>query len=441
MAGAIATIPHEVTLPPTVGSKASLNLFVAHVGESGGGKGIAEGVAAEGFPFCGITETYPIGAGEGIARTFRPHGTKDGEPNALAAAIFSAAEVDTLASIAGRTGSTVSAELRKLYSGEHLGFANSGKETRNIVQAHSYRACLSIGVQPSRSQVLLGAADGGLPQRFVWLPTTDPDADALNLDHLSDDELIGRTTAKIDSWEWTRPSWYRDLRNGHLQIPGAAIREILLHRNAVVRADSTVNPLDGHALLTQLKVAAALMAMEGRTVVNIEDWTLARDVMSVSRATREHCLQALASARRGVAKARALDAIEREDVTIATKHKRALDHIGRRLDKHGEQTRRDLESTMNIGIRDYLDAALAEMLDAKEIRLSPAMRGKRPVNTYTRVRPYTREKEASTSEDVACTEIHACTETGQSATKPKPTRRRRERNTARAAQQTGERTA
>ncbi|BBX56963.1 hypothetical protein MSHO_23080 [Mycobacterium shottsii] len=161
---AAATIPCEVKLPGIVGDRMSCNLFVALIGPSGAGKGASEAAAAAGFTFGGpIVQTVLLGSGEGVARTFRPVGTKPDSPNPVTTAIFSAAEIDTLAAIASRQGSTLSAELRKVYSGEQLGFGNAGKDTRNIVAAGSYRACLTIGLQPLRSHALLGAADGGLP--------------------------------------------------------------------------------------------------------------------------------------------------------------------------------------------------------------------------------------------------------------------------------------
>jgi len=90
--------------------------------------------------------------------------------------VFTCPEIDTMTALMSRQGSTLSAELRKLYSGEQLGFANAAKDTRNVVEGGSYRACLIAGVQPLRSNALLNASDGGLPRRFVWLPTSDVDA-------------------------------------------------------------------------------------------------------------------------------------------------------------------------------------------------------------------------------------------------------------------------
>ena len=104
LARAIATIPPEITLPGIVGSRMSLNLFIALVGPSGGGKGAAEATALDGFSLPYI-EIVPLGTGEGIARTYRPVGTKPDDPDVIANAIFTAPEIDTVATLASRHGS------------------------------------------------------------------------------------------------------------------------------------------------------------------------------------------------------------------------------------------------------------------------------------------------------------------------------------------------
>lgn len=352
MARANATIPPEITAPGIVGGRMSLNLFIAHVGPSGGGKGIAEAVAAEGFNFPPL-HTVPLGSGEGIAKTFRPNGTKPDDPNVISIAIFTAPEIDTMAAIANRTGSTLSAELRKVYSGEQLGFANAGKDTRNVVAAGSYRACLTVGVQPLRSHALLGASDGGLPQRFVWLPTSDPDAPD------TPPEDPGR-------WKISRPSWLHAVgQHQDLIVPDIATTAIRSHRLAVLREDPGVDPLDGHALLTRLKVAVALMALEGRTIVSDEDWKLAGFVMDVSNYTRRRCQRALEEHSRRSNTARALAAAERDEIISDRKLQRAKEAIARavsrtppgRLIPHN-QLRRSLKSD----VRDYFDAAISELI-------------------------------------------------------------------------------
>ncbi|MFV8319922.1 hypothetical protein [Mycobacterium sp. 23] len=357
MARAIATIPPEVALPGIVGSRMSLNLFVALVGPSGGGKGAAEATALEGFSLPHV-DIVALGSGEGVSRTFRPIGTKPDDPNPVTSAIFSAAEIDTVAAIASRQGSTLSAELRKLYSGEQLGFANAGKETRNVVAAGSYRACLTIGVQPLRSHALLGASDGGLPQRFVWLPVSDPDApDA--------------PPADPGKWKIARPSWLRAVGSAiDLAVPDAAANAIRAHRRAVLREDPKVDPLDGHLMLTRLKVAAGLMAIDGRTVIGDADWRLAGYIMDVSNWTRERCRRTLIEQSRTANTARALAAADREEIISDRKLQRCKDGILRTLSRRQSgyptphhQLRRSLKSD----VRDYFDAATTELAAEERI--------------------------------------------------------------------------
>src|SRR5204862_283443 len=67
-------------------------------------------------------------------------------------------------------------ELRKAWMGERLGFGWANAEKAVVVMGHRYRMTMVVGVQPGRGGALLQDADGGTPQRFIWLPTTDPDA-------------------------------------------------------------------------------------------------------------------------------------------------------------------------------------------------------------------------------------------------------------------------
>jgi hypothetical protein len=424
MANAVGTIPHGITLPAIVGGRASLNLFVAVVGPSGDGKGAAAATARDGLNFGIEVETAPLGSGEGISRTFRPHGTERDADNPCAAAVFSAPEVDTLAAIGGRTGSTLNSELRKMYGGEQIGFGNSGKETRNVVAAGSYRACLTVGVQPLRSDALLGSSDGGLPQRFVWLPASDADA--------PDHEPDAPATMNIK-----RPSWERTAVRD-LEVPDVARSTIREHRRAVLRGEDGVDPLDGHAYLTCLKVAVALMALEGRAVVSEEDWTLAGYVMSVSAQTRQSCSQALHAARRDVNKARAMDAVAREYIADDSKRGRAQSHILNKLAKHMQQTGPELRNTANVSLRDHVPPALAELLDSGRVTVSPGMRGTRTVQLYEL---YSDQKQSSSREDGNCTAGTAVRAPLKLADADEPAHRRRDRNTGRASQQTGEATA
>lgn len=396
MARAIATIPPYVALPGTVGGRMSLNLFVALVGPSGAGKGGAEAAGAVGikFPEPQI-DHVPLGSGEGTSRTFRPWGTPAELPNPVTSVIFTVPEIDTLTALMSRQGSTLSAELRKLYSGEGLGFANAGKETRNVVAAHSYRACAIVGVQPLRSHALLAGADGGLPQRFIWLPTGDPTA--------PDDRPPDPECWEVPAAGWQRGhSGHLRLVDGHgdLAVPAPARAMIDAHRLAVLRGDHRVDPLDGHALLCRLKVAVALMALDARTAVEEADWKLAGHVMAVSVATREQCRRALTEHRRVENTARALAVDERDEIVADRKSQRAREAILRKLSRDQQLTTGELRRSLKVDIRDYYDAALADLLENGDIVISPGMRGNRKVHVYYRYMP---EQPSTSSRDVPCT--------------------------------------
>lgn len=434
MARAVATIPPNVALPGVVGGRMSLNLFVASVGPSGGGKGGADAASMAGVTFSGFSvDVVPIGSGEGVARTFRPVGTKADDPNPVTAAVFTAPEIDSLTALSGRQGSTLSPELRKLYSGENLGFGNAGKDTRNIVAAHSYRACLIAGVQPLRSGPLLGASDGGLMQRFVWLPTSDPDAP----DDPPDDPGVCRVP--VPAWEQPAHGNLRVVGSEvDLVIPDTARKAIVGHRLAVLREQPGVDPADGHMMLCRLKVAVALMALEGRTLVSDEDWRLSGYVMDVSGWTRERCRRTIVDHARTQNTARALASAEREEIVSDRKAQRARDTVLRKLDLHGQQTRGELNRSLKVDIRDYLDNALSDLLDRGEITVSPERRGNQRVQVYQR---YTPQKAGSTSDIEVCTK-GTRVPTPLELAKPQPSRRRqRTRGKYRTPQQTREATA
>ena len=67
---ALATVPPHVTLPPTVGGRASLNMFLALTGSSGAGKGAAMGVAREAVQITEPIPILPLGSGEGLVKAY-----------------------------------------------------------------------------------------------------------------------------------------------------------------------------------------------------------------------------------------------------------------------------------------------------------------------------------------------------------------------------------
>jgi len=161
----IARVDPNVGLPAIVGGRGSCNLFVTLVGISGGGKGASIAAAAELLDFRGDrllrVEHRTLGSGEGISAAFVERIKGEAGPDIVQhtdGVMFEVAEVDTLAALGARAGSSLMPELRKMWSGERLGFQNRDRTTSLPVEAHSYRASLIVGVQPARFELhaLLG---------------------------------------------------------------------------------------------------------------------------------------------------------------------------------------------------------------------------------------------------------------------------------------------
>lgn len=368
LARAVASVEPNVMLPPIIGGPMSLNLFAALVGPSGGGKGAAEGAARDAVHFLdhnGIdtdAETFTLGSGEGLARTYRPNGADD-DTDRRKRALFTVAEVDTLAALGSRTGSTLLPELRKLYSGETIGFQNAGKNTRLVIPAHEYRACLTVGVQPAKAAPLIHDADGGTPQRFVWLPVDDPDAPDVK-PHTPVPHIV------------KAPRWGAE--PVHLEVPDVARNAIDAHRTAVLRSEP-VDPLDGHKMLSRLKVAAGLAILDGRSIVDAEDWELAGVIMAKSDRTRASIERTLTEQTRRSNRARAEMDGERavivDDAKAAGEHARVRRQVLARLERRPEGIPRgELGRALKAELRVHLDDVLDDLVDEGVVTAQPMPR-------------------------------------------------------------------
>jgi hypothetical protein len=317
-----AAVPPFVVLPPLVGSHASLNLFVGLVGPSGAGKDAAIAAASDALDVGPVTSTSP-GSGEGIAHqfvTYRKPNPKRDDPGGLeqhtTSVLFIAPEVDTLRALGGRQGSTLAPELRKAWTGSELGFAYVDREKRLRLAAHAYRLGLVVGVQPERAGALLGDADAGTPQRFLWLPVVDADAP-------------DTPPAQPAGLHWDPPTWPTvgpgDRGLVTLDVCGEACQMIDAARLARLRGEAAA--LDAHALLCREKVAALFALLEQRTHVSPDDWRLAGLVMNRSDRTRAEVTAALAAADRAANLAKAHATADRTEI----EEERQDQRVARRL--------------------------------------------------------------------------------------------------------------
>ncbi|SIE01208.1 Bifunctional DNA primase/polymerase, N-terminal [Mycobacteroides abscessus subsp. abscessus] len=393
LARVVASIPPHVVIPALVGSEASLNLFVAVVGASGAGKGAASGAAKSWLRTDPEITTAALGSGEGMVKVFAykqksSSGATNGawsQVGLASAVLFDAPEVDNLAALSTRNASTLLPQLRSAYSGEELGFSYADPTKAVRLCGHRYRLCLTVGVQPGRGSGLLDDADGGTPQRFLWMPTADPEAPDVAPDAPAFYEpprwpaTSGASTVVLGAVDPLSlldvPAAPGDLHK--LGIPDVARAAIDGHRLAALRADTDVDPLDGHRLQCRLKVAVALMWLDRRSdAVSDADWELAGVVMAVSDATRRSVVAALAdkaqasNRARGRADAvRASAADEARADLDAERSERVAKNVVSILEGYGgEESRSNVRRKIAQRDRDFFDERVEqELIDSGRV--------------------------------------------------------------------------
>ncbi|WP_329411929.1 toprim domain-containing protein [Nocardia vinacea] len=408
---AAASVEPNVKLPAIVAGYASLNLFCAAAGESGLGKGAADRAARQAVRFVNSAgHDIPVmplnpGTGEGLAKAFIREDENTGEKTTRA--LLSINEIRTLESLMGRQGATLDSQLLQVFSGESLGFNNASKLTTSVVAEHSYRLCVIVGVQPENAGSLLSAAKDGLPQRFMWAPVEDPYAPppkpiAEDGDGTAALPVIEPHKVQITSYK---------AEDVIMTVPAKVVNKIRMDRHLRITGAEDA-PLDSHRNLMQLKVAAALMILDGRCnqgtlLITAEDWRLAGSILNESDRVRSRMGRILAERTRSANRARALATAERDEIIGDRKFQRASDRILYWLGK-GPLPRPDLNRKLKVDIRDYFDSAIAELIERGTV--SESTIGRKTVYSLTveghRDTGTQSENIASTSTDVAAAEGH-----------------------------------
>ncbi|GFG73586.1 hypothetical protein [Mycobacterium botniense] len=271
-------------------------------------------------------------------------------------------------------------ELRKAWMGERLGFGWANAEKAVVVVGHRYRMTMVVGVQPGRGGALLQDSDGGTPQRFIWLPTTDPDApdeppeepEPLRLpawprpgdeqEATADDDGPKLKFGPRDEYKLDMPA---DKSGFHvLGLPPSVVETVRREQKAKLRGQVPENQaLDAHATLARLKVAVGLMWMNGRTdKVTEEDWDLAGVVMSVSNASRTEVQAALKTKAGEANRMRGRADAEREVVKADVLREKAITRVAegirRKLRKQNDRTLNEVKKCFSNDDRQYVEPAL-----------------------------------------------------------------------------------
>ena len=369
LARVVAATPHQVCLPPIIGSKASLNLFVGLVGPSGSGKGAAEAVAADAL-HVGYLTVHNVGSGEGIAHGYmhRSKGVLEWNDDTHAV-LFSVPEIDSLAAQGDRKGATLMPQLRSGWTGEQLGFGYADPTKRIIVPGHEYRLCLVAGIQPGRAGCLLDDADGGTPQRFLWLPATDPQAPE-------------HAPLEPSPLTWEAPPTGSLASIGGIRITVCELARDTIRTNRLAQLRGKLDALDGHALLAQLKTAAALGILDGRYSVTDEDWWLADVIARKSAAVRARVQETLKAKAKEVnqdkAEAEAHRAVHVAEKVEDAAIRRACQTVTRKLRREGEpMTSGALRRSLAGKDRGHFDAAIERLLEAGSIESETGGKGVR----------------------------------------------------------------
>lgn len=333
---------HAVKLPPTVGAPCGLSLITCLSGPPGTGKSSSKGIATELVPPRLIEpncDDVPPGSGEGIIELLFDLVTEDGPDGKKTRVkrqtrhnVFTYTDEGELLANQARRGtvSTILPTLRSVFTDGTLGQANASEERKRVVPGGKYVYGIIVALQPDKAATLFEDAGGGTPQRFLWFATNTP------------------VPPPGERPPWPGPLLRPDPKQiyvrsvsgwSYLELPEAVVTEI--QANDHHKQQHGCDPLDEHADLLRLKVAAVLAILDNRNGVNTEDWELAGLVREASNATRDAALAVLATQREQQAEAQR-DRRSREAVAVdeAVAKRRVVDvarKIARKVHKEPDR--------------------------------------------------------------------------------------------------------
>jgi hypothetical protein len=373
-----ACTSHTFEIPPIVGAAGSLNYFVAGIGASGAGKSSGIEVASEVFaPPEGLDVmlNQPLGSGEGIAERFmgvvKEEG-EDGKPHNVRRQVrhnvlMIGDEGAALTVMMERKGASLTEALRRAWTGADLGQANGSAERTRVIPASSYRLALIIGFQPELAGKLLADHIAGTPQRFVWAYAVDRTVPDVPPEWPRAVELPKIPGKVLEDHAIQVGGWLRH----RLGVDEVIVAELQADALAKVRGEVSIDPLDSHAPLHRLKIAALLAIIDGRLDVNLDDWSLANIVWATSCRVRSHVLTATRAEEERIESA-AIDRHARREFSAEAARRSAagaVPRVARRLanfvHEQGDEgcTGRDLNRHAANRDRHLLDAAIDHAIE------------------------------------------------------------------------------
>lgn len=295
----------EVVLPPVIFGRASLNLAVGLVDRSGGGKSGSVGLSDEVLGLnAGVAVCIGPGSGEGIIQTFLrwDKTLKRNVPADVRQALLVADEISQIGAVQERNGSTSGGVLRSMLTGSAVSTTNADPTRNRSLAAHSCRLAVLAGIQPELADVLLADSAAGTPQRWVWLPAGDPGMPDREPNWPGALGWVPPDLAGIPSAEGGQEVWPHARRHGgfvHVGLP-AEVAEFVkdAHRKRQrLSGGPMTTDLDGHRILTRLKLAGTLALLHGAVDTTNQWWELAGVILEVSDVARGWCEQAVRDVR------------------------------------------------------------------------------------------------------------------------------------------------
>lgn len=276
----LSLIPPTTTLPPLLGrGPGSLNFISVVAGRSGAGKSTSGEpsfyVVSPGGCVSPLTPQVPsprsVGSGEVIAAVFARIETDDDGNRGVVIHTESARlmwpEITKITAVRSRQGSTLSAELAQLWSGEILG--SDTKTNTAYCLAHTYRATVTVGAQLATLAELYDPAAQlmGLAQR-VWLVS----AELADLPAEGSPEWDALIDAELDGPE-AEPLEVPRFEPGRVPVDPAVRREIRLDRLRSSQLPETPElALETHMNMCRLKLAVAMAVRHGEPAAVTERW-------------------------------------------------------------------------------------------------------------------------------------------------------------------------
>ncbi|SFN47924.1 hypothetical protein SAMN05216207_10152 [Pseudonocardia ammonioxydans] len=248
-----------------------------------------------------------------------------------------------------RSGSSLAADLRKMWSGKNAGNANASAETKRRLDAGTYSMSMTLVFQPDTITQLFDDKGSGTPQRFVFAAASDP--------NIPDGEVPRPEPAKVDF-----PTLGREfsLEAGSVRT-GLRRKHLALAQGAVIPESE----MDSQRDAVVARVAALLMALDGRfDMVTEDDWRLAEMVYETSSAVRDQVLTAARERRdaeRDAAvghRARAAAVAQWESTSVNAKVHKLAEWVAHRVATKGPLTVSKLKQGRDNSERVYVESAI-----------------------------------------------------------------------------------